>query len=140
MISRTVQTEIHATKPQDNHPKSTVLCYAVPCCHFSLTQAKGTELLALTDNLHACEAELGQLRRQASSMQVQLDAAQAKVTQQAAALTAAQEAHSTLQVRWRAGMWACSWRKSSSNHHDTQPCLQPHVAEVPCYHVYFLLC
>lgn len=75
------------------------LNHAVVCMLSFLAQAKGNELLALTDKLHACEAELSQLCRQASSMQVQLDAAQAKVTQQAAALTAAQEAHSTLQVR-----------------------------------------
>jgi predicted nucleic acid-binding Zn-ribbon protein len=47
-------------------------------------------------------------------MQLQLDAAQAKVTQQAAALTAAQGAHSTLQVRYRQGgeAWAPTLSKT----------------------------
>lgn len=74
-----------------------VLCCAVLCS--TTLQAKGKELLALTDKLHACEAETGQLRKQASSLQGQLESAQAKIIQQTAALTAAHEAHSTLQVR-----------------------------------------
>lgn len=62
-------------------------------------QANRKELLSLTDKLVAGEAEVEQLRKQSSSLQGQLDAAQAKVSQQAAALAAVQEAQSKQQVR-----------------------------------------
>lgn len=73
-------------------------CCLTPSCCTNITQAKGKELLALTDKLHACEAEAGQLRKQASTLQSQLESAQAKMSQQTAALTSAHEAHTTLQV------------------------------------------
>lgn len=61
-------------------------------------QAKGKELLALTDKLHSAEAEAGKLCRQVSSLQAQLEASQAKAAQQAAALASAQESVAALQV------------------------------------------
>jgi phage-related tail protein len=68
----------------------------VLCC--AAWQAKGKELLSLTDKLVACEAEVEVLRKQTSSLTGQLESAQAKVAQQAAAMTAMQEAHSKQQV------------------------------------------
>lgn len=85
-----------------------MLCCAVLCT----SQAKGKELLALTDKLHACEAEVGQLRKAASTLQGQLESAHARVTQQAAALAAAHETHSALQVGllrgWRLWILLCA--------------------------------
>jgi cellobiose-specific phosphotransferase system component IIA len=85
-------------------PAGDVHSLARLCCGLFLTlllcnsQAKGKELLGLTDKLHACEAETGQLRKQASTLKGRLEAAQAKITQQTAALTSAHEAYTTLQV------------------------------------------
>ena len=53
----------------------------------------------MNDELQASQAEAEQLRKQGTTLQGQLDAAQAKLNQQQAALVAAQQVQSTLQVR-----------------------------------------
>lgn len=74
---------------------------AVLCC--AAWQVKGKELLSLTDKLVACEAEVEVLRKQTSSLTSQLESAQAKVAQQAAAMAAVQEAHTKQQVMLAVG-------------------------------------
>lgn len=64
----------------------------------AVCQANRKEVLSLTDKLMASEAEAELLRKQSSSLQSQLDAAQAKVSQQAATLSAVQEAQTKQQV------------------------------------------
>lgn len=61
-------------------------------------QVKQEELISLTDELQSCQADAAQLRKQVASLGGELAAAQATVTQQAAAAGAIQEARGKLQV------------------------------------------